>query len=125
MHTLFKQLEEGNSPVRVMHLQGTNPLVAYPNTRQVKEALLSADFLSVADLYMSPTAEYADVILPVAQWLETNDIWDMHPRFMIGAINRVVEPPGEAWPDKKIFNELGKRMAPEHWFETVEEMPDH
>jgi anaerobic selenocysteine-containing dehydrogenase len=108
-----------------MHLQGTNPLVAYPNTRQVKEALLSADFLSVADLYMSPTAEYADVILPVAQWLETNDIWDMHPRFMIGAINRVVEPPGEAWPDKKIFNELGKRMAPEYWFETVEEMPDH
>ena len=125
MHTLFKQLTEGTSPIRVMHLQGTNPLVAYPNSRQVKEGMLSVPFLSVADLYMSPTAEYADVVLPVAHWLETDDIWDMHPRFMIGVINKVVDSPGEAWPDNKIFNELGKRIAPEYWFESVEEMLDH
>jgi anaerobic selenocysteine-containing dehydrogenase len=125
MHTLFRQLREGASPVRVMHLEGTNPLVAYPNTSQAMEGLLSVDFLSVADLYMSPTAEYADVVLPVAHWLETDDIWDMHPRFVIGAINRVVDPPGEAWPDNKIFNELGKRIAPQYWFDNVEEMLDY
>lgn len=125
MHTLFKQLREDTSPIRVMHLEGTNPLVAYPNTRQVKEGLLGVDFLSVADLYMSPTAEYADVVLPVAHWLETDDIHDMHPRFMIGAINKMVDPPGEAWPDNKIFNELGKRLAPEYWFSNVEEMLDY
>jgi anaerobic selenocysteine-containing dehydrogenase len=125
MHTLFRQLREDTSPIRVMHLQGTNPLVAYPNTKQVKEGLLNVGFLSVADLYMSPTAEYADVVLPVAHWLETDDIWDMHPRFMVGAINRAVDPPGEAWPDNKIFNELGKRIAPQYWFDNVEEMLDH
>jgi anaerobic selenocysteine-containing dehydrogenase len=125
MHTLFRQLREGSSPIRVMHLQGTNPLVAYPNSKQVKEGLLNVDFLSVAELYMSPTAEYADVVLPVAHWLETDDIWDMHPRFVVGAINKVVDPPGEAWPDNKIFNELGKRIAPEHWFDNVGEMLDH
>jgi len=125
MHTLFKQLSEGTSPIRVMHLHGTNPLVAYPNPKQVREGLLSADFVSVADLYMSPTAEYADIALPVAHWLETDDIWDMHPRFMIGAINRVVDPPGEAWPDNKIFNELGQRLAPDYWFSNVEEMLDY
>ncbi len=125
MHTLFRQLREGTSPIRVMHLQGTNPLAAYPNTKEVKEGLLSVGFLSVADLYMSPTAEYADVVLPVAHWLETDDILDMHPRFMIGAINKVVDPPGEAWPDNKIFNELGKRIAPQYWFNDVEEMLDH
>jgi anaerobic selenocysteine-containing dehydrogenase len=124
-HTAFRQLSEGSSPIRVMHLQGTNPLAAYPNTRQVKEGLLNVGFLSVADLYMSPTAEYADVVLPVAHWLETDDILDMHPRFVIGAINRVVDPPGEAWPDNKIFNELGNRMAPKYWFNNVEEMLDH
>ena len=125
LHTLFRQLREDTSPIRVMHLEGTNPLAAYPNTREVKEGLLKVGFLSVADLYMSPTAEYADVVLPVAHWLETDDIWDMHPRFMIGAINKVVDPPGEAWPDNKIFNELGKRVAPQYWFDNVEEMLDH
>ena len=125
MHTLFKQLREGTSPIRVMHLEGTNPLVAYPNSKQVKEGLLSVDFLSVADLYMSPTAEYADIILPAAHWLETDDILDMHPRFMIGAINKVVDPVGEAWPDNRIFNELGKRLAPNYWFNNVEEMLDY
>ena len=125
MHTLFKQLREGISPIRVLHLEGTNPLVAYPNTKEVKEGLLNTRFLSVADLYMSPTAEYADIVLPAAHWLETEDIHDMHPRFMIGAINKVVEPMGEAWPDNKIFNELGKRLAPKYWFGSVEEMLDY
>jgi anaerobic selenocysteine-containing dehydrogenase len=125
MHTLFRQLRAGTSPVHVMHLEGTNPLVAYPNSKQVKEGLLSVGFLSVADLYMSPTAEYADVVLPAAHWLETDDILDMHPRFMIGAINKVVDPPGEAWPDNKIFNELGRRLAPRYWFDNVEDMLDH
>jgi anaerobic selenocysteine-containing dehydrogenase len=125
MHTLFKQLKEGTSPIRVMHLQGTNPLLAYPNTKEVKGGLLNVEFLSVVDLYMSPTAEYADIVLPAAHWLEIDDIYDMHPRFMIGAINKVVDPPGEAWPDNKIFNELGKRLAPEYWFNSVAEMLDY
>jgi anaerobic selenocysteine-containing dehydrogenase len=125
MPTVFRQLREGTPPIRVMHLEGNNPLVAYANTKQVKEGLLNLDFLSVADLYMSPTAEYADVVLPAAHWLETDDIWDMHPRFMIGAINKVVDPVGEAWPDNKIFNELGKRVAPDYWFNNVEEMLDY
>jgi len=125
VHTLFRQLGNSSSPIRVMHLEGTNPLIAYPNSKQVKEGLLNVEFLSVADLYMSPTAEYADVVLPVAHWLETDDIWDMHPRFMIGAINKVVDPPGEAWPDNKIFNELGKRIAPQYWFSDVEAMLNH
>ncbi len=125
MHTLFKQLREGTSPIKVMHLQGTNPLVAYPNTKEVKEGLLKVEFLSVVDLYMSPTAEYADIVLPAAHWLETDDIHDMHHRFIIRAINKVVDPPGEAWPDNKIFNELGKRLAPNYWFDSVEEMLDY
>jgi anaerobic selenocysteine-containing dehydrogenase len=125
MHTLFKQLRQGTSPVRVMHLEGTNPLLAYPNTREVLEGLLRVGFLSVADLYMSPIAEYADVVLPAAHWLESDGIHDLHPRFMIGAINKVVDPPGEAWPDNRIFNELGRRLAPSYWFNNVEEMLDH
>lgn len=125
MPTLFKQLKDGTSPIRYLHIQGSNPLVAYENTKDVLAGLKNAEFITVADLFMTPTAEMADLVLPVAHWLEGDDIYDMHPRFMIGAINKVVEPLGESWPDNKIFNELGKRLAPEWWFDDVEQMLDH
>lgn len=124
--TIFRQLrEESPERVRVMHLQGTNPILCYADSKKVLEGLLKVDFLSVADLYMSPTARYADIILPVAHWLESDGIWDEHPRFYIAAINKAVDPPGEARSDYWIFNELGKRIAPEHWFGSVEEMFDY
>ncbi|MBM4276525.1 MAG: molybdopterin oxidoreductase [Deltaproteobacteria bacterium] len=120
--TVFKELSEDKGTIKLMHIEGSNPLVAYENTKVVMKGLLNLEFLSVADLYMSPTAEYADIVLPVAHWLETDDIYDMHPRFWVGAINKAREPRGEAWPDNKIFNELGKRIAPDYWFQDVEEM---
>ena len=55
---------------------------------------------------------------PAAHWLELDDVYDMHPRFMIEAHNKVIEPPGEAKSDAWIFNEIGKRVAPEYWFKT-------
>ena len=122
VETMLEGIRSGKGPVKVMHIQGSNPLLCYANSKAVLEALLKLEFLSVADLYMSPTAEYADVVLPVAHWLETDDIYDMHPRFFISAVQKAVEPQGEAWPDNKIFNELGKRLAPQYWFKNVEEM---
>jgi len=122
--TAVKQLVEGTSELKALHIEGSNPFACYANSKQVKEGLLKLDFISVADLYMNPFAEYADIVLPVAHWLETDDILDMHPRFVIGAVNKVVEPQGEAWSDAKIYNELGKRIAPEYWFDDVEKMLD-
>lgn len=122
VETMLEGIRSGKGPIKIMHIQGSNPLLCYANSRAVLEALLKLGFLSVADIYMSPTAEYADVVLPVAHWLETDDIYDMHPRFFISAVQKAVEPQGEAWPDNKIFNELGKRIAPQWWFKNVEEM---
>ena len=123
--TLFKELKEGNTKVKVMHLAGSNPLCAYANTRDVLAGILKLEFLSVADLFMSPTAEYADIVLPVAHWLEMDDIGDMPAGFVVSAVNKAVDPPGEAWPDNKIFNELGNRVAPQYWFKDIEEMLDY
>ena len=119
-----KRLIEGTSPLRQVHAQGGNPLQFLANTSDVVKAIGQFEFISVADIFMSPTAEFADVVLPVAHWLEIDDIYNMHPRFFVGAINKAVEPPGEAWSDARIVNEIGRRIAPEHWFDTVEEMLD-
>jgi anaerobic selenocysteine-containing dehydrogenase len=71
---------------------------------------------------MYPTAEYADIVLPVAHWLEMDAIWDDIAVFYIAAINKAVEPPGEAMADAWIFNELGRRVAKQYWFETTDDM---
>lgn len=121
--TIFRQLREGDEKrVRVMHLHGTNPLLAYANSRAILEGLLKVDFLSVADLYMSPTARYADIVLPVAHWLESNGIWDEHGRFHFSAQIKAVDPPGEARSSFWIYNELGRRIEPKYWFDSEEEI---
>ena len=123
--SVIKQLCNGNSVVKVWFSVGGQQIIHLANTKEVMQALLNVDFLAHADQFMGPMAEYADVLLPAAHWLEMDDIYNMHPRFMIEAINKTVDPPGEAWPDNKIFNELGRRMAPDYWFENVEKMLDY
>ncbi|MFC1893725.1 molybdopterin-dependent oxidoreductase [Chloroflexota bacterium] len=123
--TVFKQLREGNCTIKMLHQHGGNPLFSYPNSKNVRAALLNLEFISVAEQFMSPFAELADLVLPVAYWLEEDDIWDMHARFMVTAVNKAVEPPGEARSTIRIFNDIGKRVAPQAWFDSVEEMLDY
>ena len=66
------------------------------NTNEVVAAIEQVEFMSHTDLFMGPMAEAADIVLPAAHWLELDDVYDMHPRFMIEAHNKIVEPPGEA-----------------------------
>jgi anaerobic selenocysteine-containing dehydrogenase len=123
--TVIKQLLNGNSVIKVWFSVGGQQILHLANTKEVVAALMKLEFLVHADQFMGPMAEHADIVLPAAHWLEIDDIYDMHPRFMIEAHNRTVDPPGEAWQDSKIFNELGKRMAPQYWFESVEKMLDY
>jgi anaerobic selenocysteine-containing dehydrogenase len=123
--TVIKQLLNGNSVIRVWFSVGGQQILHLANTTEVIKALKNLDFLVHADQFMGPMAEHADILLPAAHWLEIDDIYDMHPRFMIEAHNKVVDPPGEAWQDSKIFNELGRRLAPQWWFESIEKMLDH
>jgi anaerobic selenocysteine-containing dehydrogenase len=75
---------------------------------------------------MSAMAEIADIVLPVAHWLEEDDLWNTHPGFITRAVNKVVEPPGEAWSTPKIYYEIGKRIAPKFWpWKNLEEMLDY
>jgi anaerobic selenocysteine-containing dehydrogenase len=123
--SVIKQLIKGDSVVKVWFSVGGQQIIHLANTKEVIPALMNLDFFIHADQFMGPMAEIADIVLPAAHWLEIDDIYDMHPRFMIEAHNKVVEPPGEAWQDSKIFNEIGKRIAPQYWFENVEKMLDY
>jgi anaerobic selenocysteine-containing dehydrogenase len=123
--SVIKQLLKGDSIIKVWFSVGGQQIIHLANTTEVIKGLNNVEFLIHADQFMGPMAEIADIVLPAAHWLEIDDIYDMHPRFMIEAHNKVVDPPGEAWQDSKIFNEIGKRVAPQYWFENVEKMLDY
>ena len=126
--SLFKKaiLDDFPYPVRGAYMQGTNPLVAYAQSPQTFDALNRLDFLAVADLFMTPTAALADVVLPAATHFEFNDIGHCGlGHGILLARPRVVDPPGECWPDIKILNALGRALTPEeHWYGDYEEMLD-
>ncbi|UCH20773.1 MAG: molybdopterin-dependent oxidoreductase [Deltaproteobacteria bacterium] len=117
-------LEEIPYAVKGAYMQCTNPLIGYAASRQTYEALMKLDFLAVSDIYMTPTASLADVVLPAATHFEFNDIG--HYGLGHGCIlarPKVVDPPRACWPDIKILNELGRALCGEdYWFENYEDL---
>ena len=123
--TMVKAINDGKSPVKVWFSVGGQQIVHMANTKEVVAAIEKVDFMSHTDLFMGPMAEAADIVLPAAHWLELDDVYDMHPRFMIEAHNKVIDPPGEAKADAWIFNEVGKRVVPDKWFDNTDDLLDY
>lgn len=121
----IRALLEGEPyPVKAVYLQGTNPMISYPDSRRVMDALERVGFLAVADLFMTPTAAMADLVLPVATNFEYDDIGHYGMvQGMLLARPKLVDPPGEAWSDLKILNELGKALGlGEHFWDDEAEI---
>ena len=105
--------------VKGFYAMCANPMMSYADSRQTYEAFMKLDFIAVADLFMTPTAAMADIVLPVATQFEINDIghFGLGHGFIL-ARPKVVDPPEECWPDMKILNELGKLItSAEYWHE--------
>jgi len=104
-------------PIRMMFVQGGNPLLSYANARETFQALKKLDFLAVAEIFMTPTAQLADLVLPAATNFEFDDIGHYGlPHGFILARPKAVNPPEQCWPDLKILNELGKKLGFEKSF---------
>jgi anaerobic selenocysteine-containing dehydrogenase len=122
-------------PIKAMFVMAANPVLTCANAKVVEEALRKLEFLVVADIFMTPTAELADIVLPACTFLEqtrfvTYDThadhgWNVHSRIALSP--RVVEPLWESWSDWKIICELGRKMGHEEYFpwKTEEEAIDH
>jgi anaerobic selenocysteine-containing dehydrogenase len=119
-------LEGSPYPVKAAYVQCANPLLAYADSRQTYDTLMKLDFLAVSDIFMTPTAALADVVLPAATHFEFNDIghYGLGHGFIL-ARPKVVNPPGQCWPDIKILNELGKVLTPKkYWYDEYNELLD-
>jgi anaerobic selenocysteine-containing dehydrogenase len=104
-------------PIRMMYIQGGNPLLSYANSKETFEALKKLEFLTVSEIFLTPTAQMADILLPAATHFEFDDIGHFGlPHGFILARPKIVEPVGESWPDSKILNELGKTLGLGQYF---------
>ena len=110
-------LEEKPYPVKAGLFFATNPLITYPDAAKTYQALMKLDFTVVADLFMTPTAAIADIVLPAATNCECDEVGPYPPFFgAILAYPKLVDPPGECWSDMKMINELAKRLGLKEYF---------
>jgi len=116
--SLIKTILSGKPhPIRMMYIQGGNPLLSYANAKETFQALQQLDFLAVAEIFMTPTAQLADIVLPAAMNFEFDDIGHYGlPHGFILARPKVVDPPDECRPDSLMLNELGKKLGKENLF---------
>ena len=111
--------------VRAFLVFGNNTLTTYANTNMVYKALMKLDFMVCADLFMTPTAELADIVLPAASWPELNQICAL-PTIAGNVVmsNQQAVRIGECKSDEEIFVELARRMKLPVCTEPVEEVLD-
>ncbi len=98
------------SELKLMYISGENSIRSHPNSSEVDRAFRALDFLVVQDIFMTETAEYADIILPAASTFEKTGTFTNTER-RIQLVRKIFDPPGEAMPDWKIYSELSDRLG--------------
>ncbi|MCL7979784.1 MAG: molybdopterin-dependent oxidoreductase, partial [marine benthic group bacterium] len=91
--------------IKGMYMMGENPFLSDPNTNKVRKGLANLEFLVVQDIFLTETAEFADVILPATSFYEKEGTYtNTDRRVQVG--RKALDPPGEAREDWRITCDL-------------------
>ncbi|MFE1878865.1 molybdopterin oxidoreductase family protein [Streptomyces diastatochromogenes] len=113
----YELLDALGTDIRTLLLMGSNPVVSAPRAAHIEERLRSLDFLAVADVVLSETAELADVVLPVTQWAEeTGTTTSLEGRVLLR--RQAITPPPDVRSDLHVLHELAARLGVEKGFPT-------
>ncbi len=111
--------------IKAMYIMGENPMLSEPDILHVASALKNLEFLVVQDIFLTETAEFADVVLPSASFAEKDGTFTNTER-RVQRIYKAIEPPGKALPDWKIICMLseafGYKMNYSHPSEIMDEI---
>jgi formate dehydrogenase alpha subunit len=105
---MFQACHEGR--LRALYVVGENPMLSEPDLTHTKEALARLDFLVVQDLFLTETAQMADVVLPAASFAEKDGTFTNTER-RVQRVRRALDPPGESRADWEILAEVSSRLG--------------
>ncbi|NOX40489.1 MAG: formate dehydrogenase subunit alpha [Alphaproteobacteria bacterium] len=105
---IMDDVHAGN--IRGMYIMGENPAMSDPNVEHARNALAALDHLVVQDIFLTETANYADVILPASAFAEkSGTVTNTNRQVQMG--RQAISPPGEAREDWRITTELAQRLG--------------
>lgn len=118
---MFPAAIEGD--IKALYIMGENSALSDPNLGHIREALESLDFLVVQDLFLTETAEFADVVLPASSYAEQDGTFTNTER-RVQRVRKAIDPVYDSKPDWKILMELGNKMGYEKKYLSSEEIFD-
>jgi len=109
LNEMFDAMERGE--MRALYVIGENPLVSEADRHRAEHILTNVDHLIVQDLFVTQTAELADVVFPAAAgWCESEGTVTNSER-RVQRVRRIVNPPGNARDDIEIVCDLARRLG--------------
>jgi anaerobic selenocysteine-containing dehydrogenase len=98
-------------PIHALFIAANNPAVTCPDVGKVRRGLAREDLFTVVhDPFMTATARYADIVLPAATYLETEDMFRSYGSYYMQYAKRAIDPVGEARSNTSVAQALARRM---------------
>ncbi|KKR78823.1 MAG: Formate dehydrogenase, alpha subunit [Candidatus Nomurabacteria bacterium GW2011_GWA2_40_9] len=109
--------------VNAIYVMGENPIISDPDANHVAEALKKVDFLVVQDIFLSETAELADVVLPSASFAEKDGTYTNTER-RVQLVKKAIDPVGQSRSDWEIICDVASRMGYKMGYKNSAEIMD-
>ncbi len=109
--------------LKAIYIMGENPMLSDPDVNHVEKALKNLDFLVVQDIFLSETAQLADVVLPATAFAEKDGTFTNTER-RVQMLRAGLEPPGQSRLDWDILCDLARRMGYPVSYDHVSQIQD-
>ncbi len=116
---------------KALYVVGENPVLSSPDSEHVRAALTALDFLVVQDIFLTETAELADVVLPATSFAEKEGTF-INTERRVQRVRRAIPPTGQSKADWEIVQALAKRLnlpwhhqSPQEIWDEVRQLSPH